>query len=58
MFIMVIILYHLEKLSVWIDNIHCYASQSNIQDTSKDSISPSIIMICTGEDTIDDQVGQ
>lgn len=56
----VFIPYHAEKLSFWIDNIHCYATEKaqTGQTEKKGGLNPPIIMVCTGDDTDDGHVSQ
>lgn len=60
---MVIISCSSDKLSFWIDNIHCYASQKqqagqNIQDTQDDGLNPPIVVVCTGDEPEKDRVSE
>lgn len=58
MFMVTIIPYISEQLSFWIDNIHSYAQQGQKDrpDPKDGGLSPPIIMVCTGLDTVDSKV--
>lgn len=46
-------LFYSDKLSFWIDNIHCYATQTEHFELDG-GLNPPILVVCTGDE---DQVG-
>lgn len=55
MFIMIIFPCYSDKMSFWIDNIHCYAYNNQrtgleLQDTQDGGLNPPIIVVCTGDE--------